>query len=392
MTMETKNDIFQEYLSEYLKATRKRKGEILDLVTAVTKLHRKAAVRKFRALQLHDSAKQEGRGRKTYYDHGVTAALETVWQAAGEICGELLHAVVGEYVAILERDKLWKHGDLATGKLLAMSTATMKRRVCAFMKARRTRRGLSATSPSHLKSIIPVFFGDWSDKPPGHGQLDTVVHSGDSLLGDMAYTVNYTDVALYWIAARAQWNKGQEATLESMRVIRERLPWEWREGHPDSGSEFINWIAKDWFERQKILLTRSRSGKKNDNCYVEERNGHVIRKFLGYTRIDCREAVPLMNELYDVLCPYLNHFVPTRRTKEKVREGAKYKRKYEPAQTAYRRAILSPSLPEEVKARLGEEHRKLNPLLLKKKIDTLIAKIFDMQKRRGGPMHSGKFR
>lgn len=390
--METKNDIFQEYLSEYLKAAKERKGEILDSVCEVTKLHRKAAIRKFRNLQLKDGALQEGRGRRTYYDHGVTAALETVWEAAGEICGTLLRAIIGEYVSILERDKMWKHDDFVTGKLLAMSTATMKRRVGTFMKARRTRHGLSATSPSHLKSIIPVFFGSWEEKPPGHGQLDTVVHSGDSLLGDMAYTLNYTDVAIYWIIARAQWNKGQEATLDNMKVIRKKLPWDWLEGHPDSGSEFINWIAKDWFDKEQILLSRSRPGKKNDNCYVEERNGHVIRKYLGYTRIDCREVVAVMNELYDVLCPYLNHFVPTRRTKEKVRDGAKYKRTYEMPQTAYRRALLHPAISPDVKTRLCEEHAKLNPLLMKKEIDRLIAKVFITQKRCGGPENSGKTR
>ena len=385
MTMETKNDIFAEHCREYWAGNKRAKSGILDAVCAVTRMHRKAAVRKFRRLQLKDRATPESRGRKTYYCHGVTAALKDVWEAANEICGELLHAVLGEYVTILERDKLWTHGDEVTGKLLAMSTATMKRRVGAFMKARRRKHGLSSTSPSHLKSIIPIFFGDWSDKPPGHGALDTVVHSGDSLLGDMAYTVNYTDVATYWTIARAQWNKGQEATLASMQAVRERLPWEWLEGHPDSGSEFINWVAKDWFEQEGILLTRSRPNKKNDNCYLEERNGHVIRKFLGYMRLDCREIVSLMNELYDVLCPYLNHFVPTRRTKEKVREGARYKRTYEKAQTAYRRAILSPDVRNEVKERLGEEHLGLNPLLMKKEIDKLITKIFAMQKRLGGP-------
>jgi hypothetical protein len=390
--METKKDIFQDYLSAYLRGTKEAKSAILDIVCEVTRLHRKAAVRKFRHLQLHDSAKQECRGRKTYYDHGVTAALETVWQAAGEICGELLHAVTGEYVTILERDKLWKHGDLVTGKLLAMSAGTMKRRVGTFMNARRSRHGLSATSPSHLKSIIPVFFGSWEDKPPGHGQLDTVVHCGDSLLGDMAYTLNYTDVATYWIIPRAQWNKGQEVTLNNMKEVRSRLPWKWLEGHPDSGSEFINWIAKDWFDEAHILLSRSRPGKKNDNCYVEERNGHVIRKYLGYTRIDCRDVVPIMNELYDVLGPYLNHFVPSRRTKEKVREGSKYKRTYEKAQTAYARALAHPALSDEVKARLRMEHETLNPLLMKKEIDKLKAKIFAMQKRYGNSENPGKTR
>ena len=247
-------------------------------------------------------------------------------------------------------------------------------------------------SPSHLKSIIPVFFGDWSEKPPGHGQLDTVVHCGDSLLGDMAYTLNYTDVAPYWSIPREQWNKGQELTLENMKEVRSRLPWRWLEGHPNSGSEFINWLAKDWFDEAHILLSRSRPGKKNDNCYVEERNGHVIRKYLGYTRIDCKDVVVVMNELYDVLGPYLNHFVPSRRTKEKVRLGSKYKRTYEKAQTAYQRALLHPAIREDVKTRLRKEHATLNPLLMKKEIDRLIAKIFAMQKRYGNLEHSGKIR
>ena len=32
----------------------------------------------------------------------------------------------------------------------------------------------------------------------GHGQIDTVVHSGPKLMGTMVYTVNYVDVATYW--------------------------------------------------------------------------------------------------------------------------------------------------------------------------------------------------
>ena len=99
-----------------------------------------------------------------------------------------------------------------------------------------------------------------------------------------------------------------------------------------------------------------------------------------------------MNELYDVLGPYLNHFVPSRRTKEKVREGSKYKRTYEKAQTAYSRALLHPTISEEVKARLRAEHATLNPLLMKKEIDRLKIKIFTIQKRCGDPENSSEAR
>ena len=383
MTMETKNDIFQEYVAEYLKANRDRKGEILDHACFIAKVHRKAAIRKFRALQLRDPSKEEKRGRDTFYTADVTAALKDVWEAASGICGELLHSIIREYVEALIRDKMWKHGGEATDKLLFMSEGTAKRRVAGFMKARRIRRGLGSTKPSQLKVIVPIFTGPWRDKPPGFGQLDTVVHCGSSLLGDMAYTLNYTDVATLWVIPRAQWNKGQEATLRSMKVIKERLPFPWRGAHPDTGSEFINWFVIPWCQEEKIELTRSRPGHKNDNMYVEERNGHVVRKFVGYIRLDAKETVDLLNQLYDVLAVYLNHFVPVRKCIEKVRIGSKYKRVHGQAQTPYQRVLLHKAVSEEIKERLRAEHGKLNPLILKQEVDRLTTKVYAIQKRHG---------
>jgi len=70
MNMATKTDIIKDKLKEYLKADTKRKGEILDAVVEVTKLHRKSVIRRFRVLPLKDSAKEEGRGRPVYFAEG----------------------------------------------------------------------------------------------------------------------------------------------------------------------------------------------------------------------------------------------------------------------------------------------------------------------------------
>lgn len=201
MTMATKNEIFQEHLNRYLSADKQDKSEILTHVCAVTGMHRKAAIRKFRRLQLRDPATQEGRGRKVYFTKDVDAALETVWSAANAPCGELLHPMITEYVAIFKRDKVWKHSDEATGKLVAMKEHTVRRRVSGFAWGHQ-KKGLSATRPSHLKTIIPIFKGPWKDKPPGYGQIDTVAHCGSTLSGDFVYTVNYTDTATYWVIPR----------------------------------------------------------------------------------------------------------------------------------------------------------------------------------------------
>ena len=251
------------------------------------------------------------------------------------------------------------------------------------MKARHFRSGLSATRSSVLKNIIPIVVGEWADKPPGYGQVDTVAHCGSSLLGDLVFSVNYTDIATLWHGLAAQWNKGQIATSNSLERIKSRLSFPLRGIHPDTGSEFINWHLKGLCEKENIDLTRSRPNHKNDNAYVEQKNGHVIRRFMGYTRLDTPQVVPLMNEMYAVLETYLNHFVPSRKCLSKVRIGARYKRVYDQAQTPYQRVLAHPEIANEIKEKLKLQHEKLNPLLLKQQVDRLIMQIFKTQRENG---------
>lgn len=384
MTMATKNEIFSRYLGEYLKAVKARKSEILTTIREIVGMHRKASIRKFRALQMHDPTREDRRGRRIEYGPDVTAALRTVWEVGNEICAELLHPVVSEYIDILKQDGMWNHRESATNQLRSMSLGTMKRRIGKFLKTGRARKGLSATKPSSLKRLVPIFSGPWEGKPPGYGQIDTVVHCGNTLLGDYAYTLNYTDAATLLVIPRAQWNKGQEATKQSMEAVQKQLPFPLKGVHPDSGSEFINAFVYEWCQAVGIEMTRSRPGKKNDNMYVEERNGHVIRKFVGYQRLDCREAVDALNKVYDVLIPYLMHFIPVRRTLVKEKVQSKYRRTYEPyPRTPYQRVLEHPVVDETVKTPLREEHERLNPLFLKREIDKRLQSLYDVQKRSG---------
>lgn len=378
--MITKNNVFDRYLSEYLKSSKQRKGELLKVVCDVTKMHQKAAIRKFKKLQMRRGSDPEKRGRKIYYTPGVSVALKVIWEASSQICGELLHPMIEEYVSIFKRDNMWLHSDEHTTKLLEMSEATVKRRVANFMNLKIPSKGKSSTNPSKLKEIIPIFTGPWKDKPPGYGQIDTVVHCGNSLAGDMVFSVNYTDVALLWVSFCAQWNKGQRATKNSLEKIKNKLPFELLGAHPDTGSEFINWVVKGWSDENCIELTRSRPNHKNDNAYVEQKNGHVIRRFLGYTRLDQKEVIELMNEMYDLLETYLNHFVPSKKLIEKVRIGSKYKRRYAKAQTAYKRALEHKDISQEIKDKLIQEHNQLNPLIMKRRIDTLIEELFKINR------------
>lgn len=387
MNMETKNQIFDRYKKEYFKArAKKNKNEltrILNLVSDVSEMDRKSAIRKFSCLQKRDSA-PETRGRKTYYTQDAISALKDVWEASNRICGELLFSIIEEYVNILKRDKMWANSNEATSKLLEMSLGTVKLKTGKFMKARNNGRGFSLTSPSSLKHIIPIFHGSWKDELPGSGQIDTVAHCGSTLSGDFAYTLNYTDISTLWDVARAQWNKGQEATTKSIRFIKNALPFLLRKIHPDTGSEFINWHCKKFCDINEIDMTRSRPNHKNDNMFVEERNGHIVRKYVGYARLDCKEAVDALNNLYAILCPYLNHFIPSRKCIEKIKMGSKYVKKYEKkAKTPYQRILENEHISEEVKEKLRFEHERLNPLVMKREIDRLRDVLYITQRKHG---------
>jgi len=396
MNMETKREVFTRYKRQYFKAKVLKPGgkkvltAILNTVCEVTGVHRKAAIRKFSRLQMKRPS-AETRGRSLYYTPDVTAALRDIWEAGGEVCGELLHPIIQEYILIFEKDRMWKHSDEATRKLCAMSEGSVKVRVGKFLKTRRKGRGFSSTSPSALKHIIPIFHGDWNKKSPGTGQLDTVVHCGHSLIGDLVYTLNYSDIPTLWVLLRAQWNKGQTATQKSLGYIKDLLPLILIYVHPDTGSEFINWHLKDWCDTNNITMTRSRPNHKNDNAHVEERNGHIVRKWIGYVRLDCREAVDALNDVYAVLCPYLNHFVASRRCIEKVEVNGRWKKKYEKkAKTPYQRVMEHPDISNDAKEKLRGEHEKLNPAVMKKEIERLKTVLYDVQRKYGTAQNSSK--
>ena len=388
MTMETKNNIFQEHLEAWLMARgdKKKRGEIIRHICFVAGVHPKSVPRSFRRVQMRDPGQGEKRGRKRRYGAEVTAALKEISEAASHPCGENLHALIPEYVRVFRRDGMWRHDEETTSKLVAMSRATVKRRAEKFAHIRKMVRGKSTTKPGNIKSLIPVRSGPWNDAPAGTMQIDTVAHCGDSLAGDFVYTVNAADVATLWGERRVQWNKGQEQTVQSMEAIDESVPFDVLEWHPDTGSEFIHWHCKGWAEGRGEKLTRSRPNRKNDNCYVEERNGHIVRKWVGYVRLDNEALISPLNDLYDTLTPYLNHFAASKRIVSKTKVGAKWKVVREKKSlTPYQRVMARDDVSREMKAKLWAQHERLNPFILKREVDRRLQRVFDIRKRSAEP-------
>ncbi len=391
MNMEHKRGVFEEKLEEYCKADKKRKSEILDAVVEVSGLARKGAIRRLRRMQMRDPWIVVKRGRPRTYTPGVLAALKEVWEIGSESCGENLHPQINEYIDIQIRKKRWIHSDETTQRLRAMSLGSVKVYVGEFTRTRRNFGGKGTTHKSAALSMVPIRMDGWDEAETGVIQVDTVAHCGDTVAGDFDFTVNGSDVATLWGSRRAQWNKGQGTTLVSLEQMRASSPFPWTEAHPDSGNEFINHQVLAYAKETGLRMTRSRPYRKNDNCFVEERNGHVVRTYVGYERFDVPATVDALNDLYDVLTPYLNHFIASRRIVSKERIGARWKVTRERvAKTPYQRVLERNDVSKAVKKKLRAEHATSDPATMKKEIDRLTKRVHDMERRYGHPRKLSK--
>ena len=380
MKMATKHQIFEEKREEYRNGSKEEKGKILDAVTAITEVHRKAAVRRFGNLQKAKKSPKR-RGRRLVYGHGITAMIRELWNMSGRICAERLEGMIAEYVRILKRDGMWKHTETDTALLLKMSLGTLKNRIATFENVKK-RAARGTTKPSHLKEIIPVRRGPWKNPDPGFGEVDSVAHCGGTLSGDYAYTVQYTDVDTIWTCLSGQWNKGEIETQKSILRIRDHLPFRLLGIDPDSGSEFINWHLKGWCDEENIAMTRTRPYMKNDHARIEQKNYTNIRHIVGYSRFDNPAIVPLLNDLYDSLEDHINFFVPSMKCLEKIKTDSKSKRVYEKVPlTAYQRVLAHPKISPEIKEQLQQKYSTLNPMILKQKIDISLAKLSKISTR-----------
>ena len=132
--------------------------------------------------------------------------------------------------------------------------------------------------------------------------------------------------------------------------------------------EFINYVLLEFCKLNAITFTRSRPYKKNDQAHVEEKNGSIIRRLIGYDRYEGLDAYNALSELYAVLRLYVNFFQPSLKLLSKKRDGAKVTKKYHKAKTPYQRLMLSPHLTEIEKEKLEKQYIKLDPIDLQNRL------------------------
>lgn len=116
------------------------------------------------------------------------------------------------------------------------------------------------------------------------------------------------------------------------------MPFDWKEIHPDNGVGFINDMIYR-YAREELQFTRSRPYKKNDNCWVEQKNRTHIRKIIEILRYDTKKELDIINDLYrNEIRLYKNFFCPCMKLISKERINCKM---HNDSKTPYERLMES---------------------------------------------------
>ena len=368
MSFTSRRELLTKVWPRYREASRKQKTFILNEFIASTGYKRKYAIRLLSLSEI-PTVRAIERPRERFYGNAVQQALKIAWCASNCIASKRLSPFLAELVPTLER-----HGHLElTGEvrhqLISISPATIDR----ISKPWRFRSGQGTTKRgSLLKHQVPVrTFADWEEKKPGFFEADLVAHCGWSMEGSILYTLTLTDIATTWTECLPLLYRGQDAVIHALDLVRPLIPFPLLGIDTDCGTEFLNAELIGYCEREEITFTRGRPRRKNDQCYVEQKNGTVVRQFVGYDRFEGLRAYKQLLELYRALRLYINFFQPSMKLREKRRENSRIHRTYESAQTPFQRLRAYNILSSDMAEKITAIHQAIDPVRLLEQIGTL---------------------
>ena len=286
MTAPARRELVEALRRRYAAATREAKVSILSEFTSVSGLHRKSAIRVLNAVA-EPEAPLKRAGRPRLYDQAVQQGLVTLWEASDRVCGKRLKALLPVLLAALE-----KHGHMAVdptvkASLLALSAATMDRLLAptrAVASGRRKRR-----APSQLHRKMPVrTFAEWGGARIGEMEMDLVAHCGPMNAGSYVSSLVMTDVVSGWTECAPVVVRSRELIVDTVERLRQALPFPLLSLDTDNGVEFVNEVLVEYCAKHGLGLTRSRPYLKNDQAWIEQKNGSVVRRMVGYAPQEIR--------------------------------------------------------------------------------------------------------
>ena len=355
-----KKELVETIRGRYRQASKKDKGKILDEFTAITGHHRKHGIRLL-SPPTGETRKQVV-GRRIY-DEAVREAVIVVWEASDRICGKRLKAALPNVVDSMERHGHLELDSEVRSRLLSASAATLDRllkpiRPTAGSRRRRRRR------PSMGRQIPVRTYNDWNQPPPGFLEIDLVAHCGGTLSGSFIHSLVTTDICTGWTEAVPLLAREQSLVLEGLKAIGRHLPFPVLGIDSDNDGAFINETLVQYCAQHGIEFTRSRAYRKNDQAWIEQKNGSVVRRFTGHDRYSGRIAGQTMVHLYKAVRLYVNYFQPSFKLLEKLRDGAKTIKRYSPPATPCDRLIQDDTISAEMREELNAFRAGLDPVAL----------------------------
>lgn len=368
MSLESRRELLEALRNPYESATRSGKNRLLDGFQAATGYTRKHAIKLLRGTTNAEKKRRES--RPTAYGQDLKLALSIIWQAAGCICCKRLIPFLPELIPALERCNHITLAPTTRASLLRISAATADR----VLKTERQRLGRTVGMTrrgSLLRRQIAVrTSAQWDDVVPGFFEADLVAHNGGNQHGQFIYTLTMTDIASGWTECSPLLRKTDDEVVAAIKKVRNRLPIKLIGLDTDNGSEFINHTLSDYCKLESIIFTRSRVFKSNDQAHVEEKNGSVVRRLVGYKRFEGNQMLKIMNDLYSLTRLYVNFFQPSCKLQSKVRDGGHVTKRYDKAKTPCQRLLVL-TADEEIKLQLQQTFMTLNPVQLQKDIESL---------------------
>jgi hypothetical protein len=370
MSLQAKRELLARVAPRYREVDHKRKRTILDEFVAATGYARKYAIRLLGSKTIPIVSLRRPRERR--YGKDVQAALVVAWAASNYICAKRLVPFLPELVSALERHDHLTLGEEVRARLLMVSPSTADR-ILRQYRRHQPHRGIGTTRKGILlKHQVKVrTFADWADTSTGFMEADLVAHCGYHATGSFLHTLVVTDVATGWIECLPLLYRTQEAVIQALGHIRYLLPMPLLGLDTDNGSEFLNRELIGYCEREHLTFTRGRAYRKNDQCFVEQKNGSVVRQIVGYDRFEGECAYRQLNELYRAVRLYVNFFQPSMKLRIKSREGGRVRKSYDTAQTPFQRLLNAGVLDTEKRERLGAIYTALDPVELLRQLEAL---------------------
>ena len=360
MSLTTRRELVRAISERYTSSTQIQRGRILDEFVASTGYHRKHAIR---VLAAKEKSSRSREPRLCLYDAAVRDALIVLWEASDRVCGKRLKPLVPILLDALERHGHLHPEGVVRARLLTISAATIDRLLAPTRSAIHGR--VRRPSKPAVRRAVPVkTFNDWKDPPPGFTEADLVAHCGGRLSGSFVHTLTITDIASGWTECAALAVREGTLVVEGVTRLRAVLPFRLLGLDTDNGSEFLNEAMLAYCQAQSIEFTRSRPYRKNDQAWVEQKNGAVVRRLVGYDRLEGLQAAEALTRLYASSRLFVNFFQPCFKLASKTRIGARVEKRYHPPATPCARLLASATVAEETKERLRAVAATLDPIRL----------------------------